>query len=140
MEEDPCFKQVIPYLIIERDNGILVYQGTKAGDARLHDRMSIGVGGHINDRDNTFYESLMRGVHEEGGIVRYQDRRRSQRQASASRIRTAVGKRILIFPASIFWIVRASRIGRLPLVSGAIRPSFDSHLLPSPQPLGRMPF
>lgn len=51
-EGDPTWKQVIPYLVV-RDRGTLfLMKRTRAGsDARLHERWSIGVGGHINPED-----------------------------------------------------------------------------------------
>ena len=60
-ETDPTWKQVIPYLVV-RDRGTLfLMKRTRAGsDERLHERWSIGVGGHVNPEDG--------GV--EGGIAR----------------------------------------------------------------------
>ncbi|QLK85960.1 NUDIX domain-containing protein [Staphylococcus sp. 17KM0847] len=51
MEEDPAYKQLISYCILENERGeILVYQRlTGGGEARLHGLGSIGVGGHMND-------------------------------------------------------------------------------------------
>jgi predicted NUDIX family phosphoesterase len=51
-EEDPSWKQVIPYPIL-RDRGrwFLMRRTRAGGDARLHDRFSIGVGGHVNPAD-----------------------------------------------------------------------------------------
>jgi predicted NUDIX family phosphoesterase len=51
-EEDPAFKQLIPYVVVR--DGPLVYlmERTDAGgDARLHGKASIGVGGHLNPVD-----------------------------------------------------------------------------------------
>lgn len=46
------FKQIIPYVVVTRDEKILVYKRTsKGGEARLHDRLSIGFGGHIDIGD-----------------------------------------------------------------------------------------
>ena len=51
-EEDPTHKQVIPYLVL-RDGGrwFLMRRTRAGGDTRLHDRWSIGVGGHLNPGD-----------------------------------------------------------------------------------------
>lgn len=51
MEEDPSYKQLISYCILENeDNEILVYQRLSGGgEARLHGQSSIGVGGHMNE-------------------------------------------------------------------------------------------
>ena len=51
-ESDPAFKQVIPYVVV-RDGGsvFVMRRSTAGGDARLHRRWSIGVGGHLNEGD-----------------------------------------------------------------------------------------
>lgn len=52
-ECDPTFKQVIPYVVLRRGNEFFRYQRTKkGGESRLHDRWSVGVGGHINPGDS----------------------------------------------------------------------------------------
>ena len=52
MEVDPRFKQVIPYLVLRDDERWFLMRRTKGGaDARLHERWSIGVGGHLNPGD-----------------------------------------------------------------------------------------
>ena len=51
-EEDPAFKQLIPYVVVR--DGALVYlmeRTAAGGDARLHGKASIGVGGHLNPVD-----------------------------------------------------------------------------------------
>ena len=51
-EEDPTHKQVIPYLVLRDGERWFLMRRTKAGgDARLHDRWSFGVGGHLNPGD-----------------------------------------------------------------------------------------
>ena len=52
-EEDSTLKQIIPYtLIVRGDDEVLLLRRSKAGgDARLHDKLSIGAGGHINPPD-----------------------------------------------------------------------------------------
>lgn len=61
-EHDPDLKQVIPYTLIvgrDADHGtrVLCLRRTKAGgDARLHDKLSIGVGGHVEPEDATVAE------------------------------------------------------------------------------------
>lgn len=55
-EQDPSFKQLIPYCIFRCGDGIFCYtRGTAQGEARLHAKRSIGVGGHIStvDRDQS---------------------------------------------------------------------------------------
>ena len=52
MEADPAWKQVIPYPVLrDGDAWYLMRRTTAGGDARLHDRYSIGVGGHVNPED-----------------------------------------------------------------------------------------
>lgn len=51
-EQEPTWKQVIPYLVVTCPDGVLLLKRTKrGGDARLHDKLSIGVGGHLNPVD-----------------------------------------------------------------------------------------
>jgi predicted NUDIX family phosphoesterase len=51
-EHDPAYKQVIPYLVLRDGERWFLMRRTRAGgDARLHDRWSIGVGGHLNPGD-----------------------------------------------------------------------------------------
>jgi predicted NUDIX family phosphoesterase len=57
MEEDPSFKQLIPYVLFcyTDDKGtihVFQYQrGGGMGEARLHAKYSVGVGGHISSID-----------------------------------------------------------------------------------------
>jgi predicted NUDIX family phosphoesterase len=75
VEEDPSFKQLIPYVIFRyRDpqGRTLVFQYTRGkgqGEGRLHSKQSIGIGGHIslddtatgeNDHATTAYAEGMR--------------------------------------------------------------------------------
>lgn len=51
-EENEYQKQVIPYILIRRGKRLLAYmRSKKAGDNRLHNKWSVGVGGHINPVD-----------------------------------------------------------------------------------------
>jgi predicted NUDIX family phosphoesterase len=65
-EEDPDWKQVIPYLVL-RDAGrwFLMRRTRAGGDARLHDLWSIGVGGHLNPGDEGVIGGLRREWAEE---------------------------------------------------------------------------
>ncbi|MGG1916103.1 hypothetical protein ABFY54_29300 [Priestia megaterium] len=48
-EENTDFKQPIPYAVIKRGNEIFVYERLKgAGEERLHNKLSLGIGGHMN--------------------------------------------------------------------------------------------
>ena len=51
-EDDPSFKQLIPYAVLTHEGRILHYiRGGKGGEKRLVSKGSIGIGGHINDLD-----------------------------------------------------------------------------------------
>jgi len=51
-ERNPELKQVIPYCVVERDGHILLLRRLQSGgEARLHGKLSIGVGGHINPEE-----------------------------------------------------------------------------------------
>jgi predicted NUDIX family phosphoesterase len=66
MEADPSFKQVIPYLVLRDGPRYFLMQRTAAGgDARLHGRYSIGVGGHLNPGDGGLLGGLRREWSEE---------------------------------------------------------------------------
>lgn len=66
MEADPGFKQVIPYLVLrDRERYFLMRRTRAGGDARLHDRWSIGVGGHVNPGDGGIAGGLRREWAEE---------------------------------------------------------------------------
>ena len=65
-EEDPSHKQVIPYLVLrDADRWFLMRRTRAGGDARLHDRWSIGVGGHLNPGDGDVLGGLRREWAEE---------------------------------------------------------------------------
>jgi len=52
-EEDPGYKQIIPYVILTCQGKCLSYvRGRRAGEARLVGLRSIGIGGHINPADD----------------------------------------------------------------------------------------
>lgn len=76
MEQDPSFKQLIPYVMFQYDDadGIQhVFQYTRGngqGEARLHAKLSIGIGGHISSEDagqgkNAYAEGMRRELAEE---------------------------------------------------------------------------
>lgn len=52
-ETDPSRKQVIPYLLLRHDGKFYCYtRGKAGGEDRLHAKLSIGIGGHINYDDD----------------------------------------------------------------------------------------
>lgn len=51
-ENDPDFKQIIPYALFHHEGAYLHYtRGKSGGESRLHAQGSLGVGGHINPID-----------------------------------------------------------------------------------------
>ncbi|MFB2119453.1 NUDIX domain-containing protein [Parapedobacter sp. 2B3] len=73
-ETNPQFKQIIPYLFITHNSQYLLYNRTKAQtERRLHNKLSLGIGGHINPIDNieagnTIVQCLERELEEEVSI------------------------------------------------------------------------
>jgi predicted NUDIX family phosphoesterase len=66
MEHDPRYKQIIPYLVLRDGERYFLMRRTRAGaDQRLHDRWSIGVGGHLNPGDDGLLGGLRREWREE---------------------------------------------------------------------------
>lgn len=52
-EKDPTYKQIIPYTLIRHDGKFLAYRrSSTGGEGRLHNKWSIGFGGHINPEDD----------------------------------------------------------------------------------------
>lgn len=65
-EVDPGWKQVIPYLLVRDGERLFLMQRTAAGgDARLHDRWTLGIGGHLNPGDGGVLGGMRREFHEE---------------------------------------------------------------------------
>ncbi len=55
-ENDPTHKQIIPYALIVHGDRVLHYvRGKKAGEQRLVSKGSIGIGGHMNDTDESLF-------------------------------------------------------------------------------------
>ena len=51
-EGDPSRKQIIPYAVIVSGRRVFVMKrGRRGGESRLHDKVTLGVGGHINPED-----------------------------------------------------------------------------------------
>lgn len=81
MEEDPSYKQLIPYVIFQHvaaDGALTVFQYTRGkgqGEKRLHAKRSVGIGGHISSIDeqsgsdlNPYREGMQRELTEEVAI------------------------------------------------------------------------
>ena len=55
-ENDPAYKQIIPYVLLAFENKVLHYvRGKKAGEQRLVTKGSIGIGGHMNETDESLF-------------------------------------------------------------------------------------
>jgi predicted NUDIX family phosphoesterase len=73
-EEDPSHKQLIPYCIFRFGDRILHYtRGKAGGESRLHAKISVGVGGHVNPVDmgngrkgaDAYHAAVTREIEEE---------------------------------------------------------------------------
>lgn len=52
VEDDPGFKQIIPYVIFRSGDAVFTYRrGKSQGESRLHRLRSLGVGGHVAEAD-----------------------------------------------------------------------------------------
>jgi predicted NUDIX family phosphoesterase len=88
MEEDPNFKQLIPYMLFrwtDDDDTVHLFEylrGSGQGERRLHAKRSVGVGGHISTLDaaaghlqNVYREGMRRELEEEVAIeTRYTEK------------------------------------------------------------------
>jgi predicted NUDIX family phosphoesterase len=55
-ESDPAYKQIIPYALVVFEKKVLHYvRGKKAGEQRLVAKGSIGIGGHMNETDESLF-------------------------------------------------------------------------------------
>ena len=55
-ENDPAHKQIIPYALMAFQETVLHYvRGKKAGEQRLVAKGSIGIGGHMNETDESLF-------------------------------------------------------------------------------------
>ncbi|HVE71974.1 MAG TPA: NUDIX domain-containing protein [Thermoanaerobaculia bacterium] len=65
-EISPQYKQIIPYVVIRHAEQYFLLQRTqKQTEARLHDKLSIGVGGHINPDTPDLLDGLHKELEEE---------------------------------------------------------------------------
>lgn len=71
-EQSPRFKQIIAYAIFCHRGRVLAYSRTaKGNETRLHDKWSLGIGGHINPVDgladnlSTYLSGVEREIREE---------------------------------------------------------------------------
>jgi predicted NUDIX family phosphoesterase len=77
VEEDPGFKQLIPYVVLRHQHsslGTTIFEYTRGkgqGEARLRSKRSVGIGGHISAADaelagaGVYHEGMRRELAEE---------------------------------------------------------------------------
>ena len=55
-ENNPAYKQIIPYALLAFEDKVIHYvRGKKAGEQRLVAKGSIGIGGHMNEGDESLF-------------------------------------------------------------------------------------
>lgn len=65
-EKSPQYKQIIPYVIIRHAGSYYLLQRTpKQTEARLHHKLSLGIGGHINPDTPELLDGLHKELEEE---------------------------------------------------------------------------
>jgi len=70
-ETDPTHKQIIPYAIITHNDRVLHYvRGKKAGEQRLVAKGSIGIGGHMNQEDESLFNFAIDEAAYRAGVER----------------------------------------------------------------------
>lgn len=68
-ERSPQYKQIIPYVLIRRGEAWFLLQRTqKQTEARLHHKLSLGIGGHINPDTPDLIDGLQKELEEEVGV------------------------------------------------------------------------
>ena len=54
LEQDPAYKQIIPYLVFQyQESYFLMQRREQASEQRLKSKFSLGIGGHIRQEDMT---------------------------------------------------------------------------------------
>jgi predicted NUDIX family phosphoesterase len=70
-EDDPAYKQIIPYALVAFGNRVLYYvRGKKAGEQRLVAKGSIGIGGHMNQEDELLFNYALNEAAYRAGVER----------------------------------------------------------------------
>ena len=65
-EYDDTVKQIIPYVLLRRDGRyFLLRRLRKQTETRLHDKLSLGVGGHINPTEAHAQDPILAGLERE---------------------------------------------------------------------------
>ncbi len=69
-EVSPQYKQISPYVLIRRDDSYFMLQRTpKQTEARLHHKLSLGIGGHINPDTPELLDGLQKELEEEVDVA-----------------------------------------------------------------------
>jgi len=69
-EVSPQYKQIIPYVVIRNGESYFLLQRTqKQTEARLHHKLSLGIGGHINPDTPDLLDGLQKELDEEVTIA-----------------------------------------------------------------------
>jgi predicted NUDIX family phosphoesterase len=69
-EVSPQYKQIIPYVLIRHDGSYFLLQRTqKQTEARLHHKLSLGIGGHINPDTPELLDGLRKELEEEVDVA-----------------------------------------------------------------------
>lgn len=69
-EVSPQYKQIIPYVLIRHDDEYFLLQRTaKQTEARLHHKLSLGIGGHINPDTPDILDGLHKELEEEVNVA-----------------------------------------------------------------------
>ncbi len=70
-ENDPTRKQIIPYALLAFQDKVLFYvRGKKAGEQRLVAKGSIGIGGHMNQDDESLFNFAIDEAAYRAGVER----------------------------------------------------------------------
>ena len=68
-EQSPQYKQIIPYVVIRHgDSYFLLQRTSKQTESRLHHKLSLGIGGHVNPDAPTLLGGLQKELEEEVGV------------------------------------------------------------------------
>src|SRR5690348_7546170 len=66
-EEDPTWKQVIPYVILAYGDRVFCYRrGQRSTETRLRALHSVGLGGHIRHSDDSLFTAPGRAAYDAG--------------------------------------------------------------------------
>lgn len=80
-EKDPAYLQIIPYIIVSRNEKVFLYTRLKKGnESRLHGNLSAGIGGHVDflegsplSNKETIIHNTTKELHEELNITTFGD-------------------------------------------------------------------